>query len=120
MFFSVYILLNGIFNTCRFPSFGKASKPGKPDVTPAKGSLTSGKLNLPQIDILAQPQTEVDVVYNGFCSQFCLLNFLICLEFFNRSLLQNLSAKLYTALRMLRTAIVREAGDGVMAYHIFG
>ncbi|KAK8952242.1 ATP-dependent DNA helicase Q-like 4A [Platanthera zijinensis] len=31
-----------------------------------------------------------------------------------------LSAKLYAALRMLRTALLKEAGDGVMAYHIFG
>ncbi|XP_027338810.1 ATP-dependent DNA helicase Q-like 4A [Abrus precatorius] len=77
----------------RFPSSAKATKPGKSDVTPAKGSLTSGKLNLPVIDIPAQPQTEVDL---------------------------NLSAKLYTALRMLRTTLVREAGEGVMAYHIFG
>ncbi|KAK9098538.1 hypothetical protein Syun_025583 [Stephania yunnanensis] len=30
------------------------------------------------------------------------------------------SAKLYAALRMLRTALVKEAGDDVMAYHIFG
>ncbi|PKA62531.1 ATP-dependent DNA helicase Q-like 4B [Apostasia shenzhenica] len=36
------------------------------------------------------------------------------------SLLRNLSAKLYAALRMLRTVLVKEAGDGVMAYHIFG
>jgi len=35
-------------------------------------------------------------------------------------LLQNLSAKLYSALRMLRTILVKEAGEGVMAYHIFG
>ncbi|KAG0503947.1 hypothetical protein HPP92_004019 [Vanilla planifolia] len=32
----------------------------------------------------------------------------------------NLSAKLYAALRMLRTTLVKEAGEGVMAYHIFG
>lgn len=77
----------------RFPSSVKASKPGKPDLTPAKGSLASAKLNLPQVDIPAQPQTEVDL---------------------------NLSAKLYTALRKLRSALVKEAGEGVMAYHIFG
>ncbi|KAK7412041.1 hypothetical protein VNO78_03487 [Psophocarpus tetragonolobus] len=76
----------------RFPSSVKASKPGKSDATPAKGSLTSGKLNVTLFDTPA-PQTEVDL---------------------------NLSAKLYTALRMLRTSLVREAGDGVMAYHIFG
>lgn len=35
-------------------------------------------------------------------------------------LLQQLSAKLYSSLRMLRTNLVKEAADGVMAYHIFG
>ncbi|KAI4296227.1 hypothetical protein L6164_036202 [Bauhinia variegata] len=77
----------------RFPSALKVSKQGNLEVTPAKGSLTSGKLNLPKIDTPAQPQNEKDL---------------------------DLSAKLYTALRMLRTALVREAGEGVMAYHIFG
>nr|KYP63184.1 ATP-dependent DNA helicase hus2/rqh1 [Cajanus cajan] len=77
----------------RFPSSVKASKPGKSDITPAKGSLTSGKPNVTLIDTPPEPQTEVDL---------------------------NLSAKLYTALRMLRTSLVREAGEGVMAYHIFG
>ncbi|XP_020593878.1 ATP-dependent DNA helicase Q-like 4A isoform X2 [Phalaenopsis equestris] len=33
---------------------------------------------------------------------------------------ENLSAKLYAALRTLRTMLVKEAGEGVMAYHIFG
>ncbi|TXG64064.1 hypothetical protein EZV62_011058 [Acer yangbiense] len=33
---------------------------------------------------------------------------------------QNLSAKLYSSLRILRTILVKEAGEGVMAYHIFG
>ncbi|WZZ11308.1 hypothetical protein YC2023_097229 [Brassica napus] len=32
----------------------------------------------------------------------------------------NLSAIMYTALRKLRTLLVKEAPDGVMAYHIFG
>ncbi|KAF3789204.1 hypothetical protein EJ110_NYTH09866, partial [Nymphaea thermarum] len=32
----------------------------------------------------------------------------------------NLSAKLYSALRNLRTVLVKEAPEGVMAYHIFG
>ncbi|ONK58030.1 uncharacterized protein A4U43_C09F7220 [Asparagus officinalis] len=36
------------------------------------------------------------------------------------SILKNLSAKLYASLRMLRTILVKEAGEGVMAYHIFG
>ncbi|ESW20522.1 hypothetical protein PHAVU_006G216200 [Phaseolus vulgaris] len=76
----------------RFPSSVKATKPGKSDATPAKGSLTSGKQNVFPIDT-PQPQTEVDL---------------------------NLSAKLYTALRMLRTTLVKEAGDSVFAYHIFG
>ncbi|KAK2393062.1 DNA helicase [Trifolium repens] len=86
------VLFGGQRIILRFPSSVKASKPGKCDITPAKGSLTSGKLNLP-LDISDQPQTEVDM---------------------------NLAANLYTALRMLRTALCREAGEGVMAYHIFG
>ncbi|KAK9169865.1 hypothetical protein Syun_002005 [Stephania yunnanensis] len=32
----------------------------------------------------------------------------------------NLSGKLYAALRMLQTALVKEAGDGAMVYDIFG
>ncbi|XP_078433768.1 DNA helicase (RECQl4A) [Wolffia australiana] len=32
---------------------------------------------------------------------------------------QKLSEKLFSALKALRTALVKEAGDGVMAYHIF-
>ncbi|KAH1222093.1 ATP-dependent DNA helicase Q-like 4A [Glycine max] len=76
----------------RFPSLVKASKPGKSDATPAKGSLTSGKLNVMQIDP-PSPQTEVDDI---------------------------LSAKLYNALRLLRKSLVTEAGDGVMPHHIFG
>lgn len=76
----------------RFPSSVKASKPGKCDSISAKGSLASAKLNLP-IDIPDQPETEIDL---------------------------DLSAKLYTALRMLRTTLCREAGEGVMAHHIFG
>ncbi|KAL5102496.1 hypothetical protein RYX36_006823 [Vicia faba] len=86
---------NGLFGgqriILRFPSSVKASKPLKCDLTPARGSLTSAKLNLP-IDIPDEPQTEVDL---------------------------NLSAKLYTALRMLRQAFCREAGDSVYGHHIF-
>lgn len=63
-FFSVHILLSGIFTLCRFPSLVKASKPGKSDATPAKGSLTSEKLNVMQIDP-PSPQTEVDHVKDG-------------------------------------------------------
>ena len=33
---------------------------------------------------------------------------------------QELSARLFTALRLLRTTLMREGGDGVLAYHIFG
>lgn len=51
-----------IFNFRRFPSPVKASKHGKCDLTPAKGPLTSGKLNPPVIDMTDQPQTEVDLV----------------------------------------------------------
>ncbi|XVE49096.1 hypothetical protein DITRI_Ditri01bG0054600 [Diplodiscus trichospermus] len=76
----------------RFPSSAKATKLSKSEVTPAKGPLTSGKLSPPTADNPAQSQSNVDV---------------------------NLSAKLYTALRTLRTALVREADDSVMAYHIF-
>ncbi|XP_073065854.1 ATP-dependent DNA helicase Q-like 4A isoform X1 [Primulina eburnea] len=77
----------------RFPSSGKPLKSGRSEATPAKGSLTSGKQSPPPVDIPAEPHSEVDL---------------------------NLSAKLYSALRMLRTVLVKEAGEGVMAYHIFG
>ncbi|KAJ6327799.1 hypothetical protein OIU78_014621 [Salix suchowensis] len=76
-----------------FPSSVKASKQGKTEVASAKGSLMSGKLSPPQSGSPAQPQPEVDL---------------------------NLSAKLFSALRLLRTVLLKEAGDGVMAYHIFG
>lgn len=76
----------------RFPSVAKISKSSKSDVTPAKGLSTFGKL-MPQIDGPAQTEAQGDLI---------------------------LSAKLYTSLRMLRTILVKEAGDGVMAYHIFG
>ncbi|XP_075493954.1 ATP-dependent DNA helicase Q-like 4A isoform X2 [Primulina tabacum] len=77
----------------RFPSSGKPLKSVRSEATPAKGSLTSGKQSPPPVDIPAEPHSEVDL---------------------------NLSAKLYSALRMLRTVLVKEAGEGVMAYHIFG
>ncbi|XP_073065835.1 ATP-dependent DNA helicase Q-like 4A isoform X2 [Primulina eburnea] len=77
----------------RFPSSGKPLKSGRSEATPAKGSSTSGKQSPPPVDIPAEPHSEVDL---------------------------NLSAKLYSALRMLRTVLVKEAGEGVMAYHIFG
>lgn len=77
----------------RFPSLVKASKLGKYEATPAKGSLTSGKQSPPRTDPSGVPQSTFD---------------------------PTLSAILYSALRKLRTNIVRESGDGVMAYHIFG
>ncbi|KAJ6416185.1 hypothetical protein OIU84_004895 [Salix udensis] len=77
----------------RFPSSVKVSKQGKTEVTSAKGSLMSGKLSPPQSGSPAPPQPEADL---------------------------NLSAKLFSALRLLRTVLLKEAGDGVMAYHIFG
>ncbi|XP_058088855.1 ATP-dependent DNA helicase Q-like 4A isoform X2 [Magnolia sinica] len=77
----------------RFPASVKAAKPTRPEVTPAKGPLLPGKISPPQNDTSAQPQDEEDL---------------------------NLSAKLYASLRMLRTVLVKEAGEGVMAYHIFG
>ncbi|XP_021901514.1 ATP-dependent DNA helicase Q-like 4A isoform X2 [Carica papaya] len=79
--------------TLRVPSSVKTSKLSKYEVTPAKGSLLSGRLSPPQTDTSLQYQPEVDL---------------------------NLSAKLYSALRILRTNLVKEAGDRVMAYHIFG
>ncbi|KAK6156989.1 hypothetical protein DH2020_011237 [Rehmannia glutinosa] len=77
----------------RFRCAAKAFKSGRAEATPTKGSLTSEKQSLPEMDTPAQPHSEADL---------------------------NLSAKLYSALRMLRTILVKEAGEGVMAYHIFG
>ncbi|XWS67950.1 hypothetical protein CRYUN_Cryun04dG0048600 [Craigia yunnanensis] len=88
-----YLGFGGQTIIIRFPSSVKATKLSKSEVTPAKGSLTSGKLSPPRVDNSAQSQSKVDL---------------------------NLSAKLYSALRMLRTVLVKEAGEGVMAYHIFG
>ncbi|XP_071935899.1 ATP-dependent DNA helicase Q-like 4A [Coffea arabica] len=86
-----HLLYRGQPIKLRFPST-KPSKWGTSAATPAKGSLTFGKQGSPEMISPGQPQAEVDL---------------------------NLSAKLYTALRMLRTILVKEAGDGVMAYHIF-
>nr|GEU62132.1 ATP-dependent DNA helicase Q-like 4A isoform X1 [Tanacetum cinerariifolium] len=77
----------------RFPCGIKESKFSRNDITPAKGLLTSSKKSPPRIHTPSQPQLEVDV---------------------------NLYAKLYSALRMLRRQLLNEAGEGVMAYHIFG
>ncbi|KAL3538533.1 hypothetical protein ACH5RR_001899 [Cinchona calisaya] len=76
----------------RFPS-SKPSKGVRSEPTPAKGSLTSEKQSSPEMVSPGQPQAQVDL---------------------------NLSAELYSALRKLRTTLVKEAGEGVMAYHIFG
>ncbi|XAR56334.1 DNA helicase [Bertholletia excelsa] len=78
--------------TLRFPSSVTSSKSSKSEVTPAKGSLTCGRQS-PPMETPLPPEPEVD---------------------------PNLSAKVYTALRRLRTLLLKEAGDGVMAYHIFG
>ncbi|KAL5562840.1 hypothetical protein UlMin_032587 [Ulmus minor] len=75
----------------RFPSSVKASKQSKTEATPAKGSLLQEKL-IPQSEAVAQPQSDED---------------------------KELAAKLYVALRLLRTHLVKEAGDRVMAHHIF-
>ncbi|KAK4740981.1 hypothetical protein SAY87_024569 [Trapa incisa] len=77
----------------RFPSSSKPSKFSKPEATPMKGVLTDAKLNPLQGDNSTYQPPGVDL---------------------------NLSAKLYSSLRMLRTLLVKEAGEGVMAYHIFG
>ncbi|XP_020110076.1 ATP-dependent DNA helicase Q-like 4A isoform X2 [Ananas comosus] len=77
----------------RFPAPTKASRTSKSDITPAKGSLLPEMACPQQSDTNGQAQNEIDL---------------------------NLSAKLYAALRMLRTVLVKEAGEGVMAYHIFG
>ncbi|XP_052206048.1 ATP-dependent DNA helicase Q-like 4A [Diospyros lotus] len=69
------------------------SKQSKTEATPGKGSLTSGRQSPPPMETPSLHQPDVD---------------------------SNLSAKLYTALRRLRTALLKEAGEGVMAYHIFG
>ncbi|EOA37858.1 hypothetical protein CARUB_v10012033mg, partial [Capsella rubella] len=74
----------------RFPSSVKVVKPSKPGVTPAKGPLTSEKQSTLPLSTEDAPPKDL-----------------------------NLSANMYTALRKLRTALVKEAPDGVMAYHIF-
>ncbi|KAL8188794.1 hypothetical protein R6Q57_029549 [Mikania cordata] len=78
----------------RFPCATKASKSSRNNTsTPTNGLLTSSKQSPPHVSTPAQTQPEVDL---------------------------NLYAKLYAALRILRTVLVKEAGEGVMAYHIFG
>ncbi|KAL0908281.1 hypothetical protein M5K25_022769 [Dendrobium thyrsiflorum] len=77
--------------TLRFPSSAKAWK-SKSEVPLVKASSFTEALSSQQ-NISVEAQNEADL---------------------------NLSAKLYAALRMLRTLLVKEAGEGVMAYHIFG
>ncbi|KAL1828331.1 ATP-dependent DNA helicase Q-like 4A isoform X2 [Daucus carota subsp. sativus] len=87
-----------VYNLCaggqtiklRFPTSTKSSKSGKNDATPAKALLTSGKNSLPLGDSSAQSQAE-----------------------------SGISAKLYPALRQLRTALINEAGQNVFAHHIY-
>ncbi|KAM5574436.1 ATP-dependent DNA helicase Q-like 4A [Rosa sericea] len=76
----------------RFPSSVKASKQWNSEVISTKGSLTSEKLIPPQIGT-GQPQSNGDV---------------------------ELSTQLFISLKMLRTTLIREADDRVMAHHIFG
>ncbi|KAD4179413.1 hypothetical protein E3N88_28004 [Mikania micrantha] len=80
--------------TLRFPSAVKASKTCKNDATPARGPLTSSKKTPEQADTNgpAQPQPTEH---------------------------SELSAKLFTALRMLRSLLLKEAEKGICAYHIF-
>ncbi|KAK4476848.1 hypothetical protein RD792_016010, partial [Penstemon davidsonii] len=87
-----FFLNSSLLDKIIFPSTVKA-KSSRTEATPAKGPLTSLKQSSLQMDTPGLPQSEVDL---------------------------NLSAKLYSSLRMLRTILVKEAGEGVMAYHIFG
>ncbi|CAN6703528.1 unnamed protein product [Malus baccata var. baccata] len=75
----------------RFPSTFKASKQINSKAISAKGSLTSGMQSPPHTGT-EQPQSKGDLV---------------------------LYTKIFSALKMLRTNLIREAGDGVMAHHIF-
>ncbi|KAK9070993.1 hypothetical protein SSX86_009561 [Deinandra increscens subsp. villosa] len=78
----------------RFPCSTKASNSSRNDTsTPAKGMLSFSKESPPRVDTPAQTQPELDT---------------------------KLYAKLYYALRALRTLLVKEAGEEVMTYHIFG
>ncbi|KAK1267193.1 ATP-dependent DNA helicase Q-like 4A [Acorus gramineus] len=87
------LLFGGQKIILRFPVPGKAVKMGRADSTPAKGTLPMGQTSPLQNGTPAQPQNEADL---------------------------NLSAKLFASLRLLRTLLLKEAGEGVMAYHIFG
>ncbi|CAN1804893.1 ATP-dependent DNA helicase Q-like 4A [Linum perenne] len=76
----------------RFLSSAKGSRVCKSDATPAKGALLPNKHSLPLADTPASTQSETNLV---------------------------LGAKLYGALRQLRTNLLKEAGEGYSAYHIF-
>ncbi|CAI9103814.1 OLC1v1002376C1 [Oldenlandia corymbosa var. corymbosa] len=118
------LLYSGQIIKLRFPS-SKPSKMSKPEATPAKGSLTSGKKNSSEMVPPGQPQTEYDLVchlsphHTSFTISQTTIQFFFCLIIFSVHT-QTLSAKLYSALRILRANLAKEAGDGVMAYHIFG
>ncbi|KAM6581019.1 hypothetical protein CsatA_004793 [Cannabis sativa] len=73
----------------RFPCSGKATKQSKFGVTPAKGSLPLEKLSA-QAGNPGEPKSDVA-----------------------------LSAKIYSALRKLRSSLVKQAGEGFAAHHIF-
>ncbi|KAF9602134.1 hypothetical protein IFM89_025179 [Coptis chinensis] len=75
----------------RFPASTKAVKLRKPEETPAKGPLFSGKIDSSLNDAAAQPQ--------GAPNFFLIL---------------------FEALKKMRSVLLKEAGEGVMAYHIFG
>ncbi|CAI0375305.1 unnamed protein product, partial [Linum tenue] len=76
----------------RFISSAKASKVSKADAPPAKGTLQPDKLSPPSADTTASAVPKVN---------------------------KDLADHIYNALRMLRTNLVKEAGEGCMAYHIF-
>nr|GLL23897.1 ATP-dependent DNA helicase Q-like 4A isoform X1 [Ipomoea trifida] len=76
----------------RFPSSAKASKQSRLE-TSQPGRIETSQTTPAKGTLTSMMQSEVDL---------------------------DLSAKLYNALRMLRTNLVKEADEGVMAYHIFG
>ncbi|CAI0439398.1 unnamed protein product [Linum tenue] len=76
----------------RFISPAKASKVSKSDATPAKGILQPYNKLSPPVDTPASAAPKINV---------------------------ELSTKVYSALRLLRTKLVKEAGEGCNAYHIF-
>ncbi|GAB2229187.1 hypothetical protein Droror1_Dr00023323 [Drosera rotundifolia] len=77
----------------RFPSSTKPLKTGKPEATPGKDLGSSRKTYPPLTQTPAQVPSDLE---------------------------SKLSAKLFSALHLLRTNLVKEADEGTMAYHIFG